>query len=254
MSYFGTTEFDLQSRRGLVSGTLPITLIGHSDTLGTALRIFHQENNTADLDAYALYDTPATVQVASTDNTNDNAAGTGALTVRIFGVNDSGVLTEEDVTMTGQTATTATTALFSSVHKLEVLTSGGTMSNTGVIWCGNGTFTAGVPVTKYMSMELGTSLSAGMVYKVPTAKKLYIEGINLALSDTGTKIINMRFMTYDGSTEKEIFDIHHAAGLTDFDAHQYPAFPAGTLLTVQANVSGSAAIATISMGLYLIDD
>lgn len=254
MSYFGTTNFDLQARRGLVSGVLPISLLGHSDTLGTALRIFHPENVAADLDAYALYDTPATVQVASTDNTNDNAAGTGALTVRIHGVNDSGVLTTEDVTMAGQTATTATTALFSAVHQLEVLTSGTNLSNTGTIWCGNGTFTAGVPVTKYMSMEIGTSLSAGMVYKIPTGKSMYVDHANIVLSDTGTKIVNLRFMTYDGSTEKEIFDIHHAAGLTNLDAHQYPAIPAGTLITVQANVSGSAAIATMSLGLYLVDD
>lgn len=254
MSYFGTTDYALQARRGLVQGVSELFLYGHSDDVTATDGPLHHEHDVQILTPYTLYDTPAAVQVASTDNTNDNSGGTGALTVRIEGCNSVGVIVTEDVTMNGTTATTATTAVFSTVHNLTVLTSGVALHNTGTIWCGTGTFTGGVPAVRLMSMEIGTSVSAGLIYEVPVGKKFYVAGSDVVLADTGTKIANIRYMTYNGSTEYETFDTHHSSGSFVLDGRQFPAIAAGIQLHVEASVTSGSGILTVSLHAHLVDD
>lgn len=253
MSYFGSKLYDVEVRRGNVPGIASRAIIGHSDTVGTNLRTLYSETNTADLDTDALYDTPATIKVASTSANDTNTAGTGARTVRVHGVNSSGAEITEDFTLAGQTETAASAATFKAVHKVETLTVGSTGNNEGVVWVGSGTFTGGVPATKYGAVEIGTNLSAICHFLVPAAKTFYFHDAIINLSDT-TKVMNAQFVAYNGTLITEIFDLHSRATSVNFDAEHYPGIPADTLIRVNANVDTGAAKSTIRLGGYLVDD
>jgi hypothetical protein len=245
------SERHLDIRQGLVGGQTAGTQLGHADALTTTLRHIHHEMATADLDIKALYDTPATVKVSSTDTNDDGSpAGTGAQTVLITGVDSSGVAQSETVTLDGTTEVTST-GTYKAVTGLTVTAVGSGGSNAGVIWAGNGVVTSGVPATKYQSVEVGTNASRGSHFYVYSGQRFHPTQLFLNLSDT-SKDLDVRISFYNGSVEYEIFDIH----LTGADALRIPvvAFPpvaADTLVMTRASVdTGTAVITSVIAGIY----
>ena len=189
-----TTEVIL----GNIAGRAEVTVRGHDDTVpnGGPFGLspnFGGASYQFDQSAIDRNATPAVVGVASTDNTNDNVAGTGALTVQVSGLDANGDAQTNNVTMTGTTAVN-TASTFSAVHQLRVLTTGGNNANTGTIWCGTGTFTAGVPAVRMMSMEIDHNISLGAYYVVPLAKTLVIRQF-IATVATSNKDVEIEIET-----------------------------------------------------------
>ncbi len=255
MSYFGTKDFVHEVQKGNVSGTAVVQILGHSDAVGTNLRTLYTAHDTADLDTDTLFDTPAKIKVASTDNVADIAAGAGALTVRVSGVNSAGALTTEDFTMNGTTETAESTATFKSVHKVAVLTAGSSKTNAGIIWVGTtgATFTSGVPDVKLNAMAIGTSVSTTAHYLVPTGKKLYVSHIDYQLGDT-TKTMNVVLETYDGSILTNLYEVHTSSSFHSIDHSELDVCPAGTLMRITANVDATTAKIIVSIAALLVDD
>ena len=73
----------------------------------------------------------AVTQVVS-DSTDDDAGGTGALTVRVLGYDNNSDLITEDATMDGTTAVTLS-ASFKDIYRAIVLTAGSNETNVGNI-------------------------------------------------------------------------------------------------------------------------
>ena len=177
MTYRPNGDYNTDVRRGLVAGHEMISIRGHDETVpnGGPFGLSPQFGlNSFSFDQSVISVTPAVVGVASTDNTGDNAAGTGALTVQVIGLDAAGAAQSETVTMTGQTAVN-TVATFSAVFSLRVLTKGANNANTGTIYCGTGTFTAGIPAVRMLSMEIGFNTSLSGYYIVPAGKTLYLK-------------------------------------------------------------------------------
>jgi len=106
------------------------------------------EADIGDMSALLVMPTVAvTLEVASSDNVNDVAAtGTGAWTIRVYGLDANYQWQTEDFVMAGNTVV-AGAKLFIFVFGAEVLTYGTTKSNTGTIYVADAavTWTAGVP-------------------------------------------------------------------------------------------------------------
>ena len=203
-------------------------------------------------DQSAIDATPAVVEIASTDNTNDAGSGTGALTVRLFGLNSSGVLATEDVTMNGQTEVT-TSATFSAVYQMLVLTTGGNNANTGTIWCGTGSFTAGVPAVRMLSMEIGHNISLSGYYVVPAAKTLVLLQF-IATVATSNKDVEVRIETSsDGAQWATQGPFGLEAGDFTTDIIALPKFVAGTHIRLRAAGGATSTVTSIIAG-ELIDD
>ena len=245
MSYIGSKDWQMEVRFGNVSGISAYTQIGHTDSVGTSLRYVHHEMNTGDLSLTALYDTPATVKVASTSGNDVNTTGTGAWQVLITGYDGSNVLQTETVNLNGTTEVTSSNT-YKFVRDMTVTSVGTTGSNEGVIWCGSGTFTAGVPATKYLSMQVGTNLSRGSSILVEAGKAFWPQQLLINLSDT-TRTLDVRYSSYNGTVEYEVFNTH-ASGSTFIliPVTSFGSFAAGTLIGVQANVSASTAKVTVA--------
>lgn len=169
---------NLEVLRGNVSGHSMVNIRGHDNTVPMAgpyglSQGFGGGAYSFDQSAIDRAATPAVVGVASSDNTNDNSSGTGALTVRVFGLDASGDAQTNDVTMTGTTAVN-TGSTFSAVFQLLVLTTGSNNANTGTIWCGTGSFSSGVPAVRMLSMTIGFNISLSAYYVVPLGKTLFL--------------------------------------------------------------------------------
>jgi hypothetical protein len=168
-------DYNLEVLRGNIPGHTMVNIRGHDETVtsggpsglspgfGTNDYVFDQS---------AIFATPAVVEVASTDDTKDDIGNVGALTARVVGLDASGNAQTDDVILTGQTEV-PTVKLFSAVFQLTVLTTGSENGNSGTLWVGTGTFTAGVPAVRMLSMQAGHNISHSAYYVVPTGKTFY---------------------------------------------------------------------------------
>jgi hypothetical protein len=130
-----------------IFGKRPVVSV-RNPTVGNALELLSAVG--ADVDQYNILDRETTVSISSSSADDDGApAGTGALTVKIDGIDRNGAAATETVTMNGQTAV-ATTETYMKVTAVTALTFGVGAANAGdlyVIRAGESTLTAGVPDT-----------------------------------------------------------------------------------------------------------
>lgn len=120
-----------------------------------------------------VYLTAATILKLSSSDANDTAAGTGARTVHIYGLDGNYDEIDEILPLNGQTAVN-TTETYLRVFRLIVETAGTTGENEGDIYLGDGTVTAGVPADKYAKVLIGNNQTLMAIYTVPRGKTLLI--------------------------------------------------------------------------------
>lgn len=168
ISRFGLTEpFELQVARGQIAGHSVVHVFGHNPDIDTVEETVWPANGTLGHPA-----SPVQMTISST-STADTAAGTGARTVHILGINGTGGHVEETVTMNGQTAVT-TTHSYDAIERITVLTVGSGNKNAGVIYAGTGTVTTGVPAVVYSAVGVGDNLSLVGHWTCPTGYTGYL--------------------------------------------------------------------------------
>ena len=256
MTYLGTKDYNLEVRLGNVPGVTMATIAGHDDTVpnggpfglsdgfGGAGYQFNQS---------VIAATPAVLTVSSTDNTADNVAGAGALTVRVTGLDASGDLQTEDVTMAGTTGVN-TVATFSAYLSHQVLTTGANNVNAGRIWVGTGTVTAGVPAVRMGTIRAGDNLSRAGYYVVPNAKKLVLTHFVASIASQGTKdgIIYLSYSA-DGILWYVLAEFDLRAFVMDPEVFSVPPFVAGTHIQLTAASSAAATPVSCFLEGYLVD-
>lgn len=143
-------------------------------------------------DAGGLYAYPpsASVMTVSSSSTDDAAAGTGARTITISGLNANFVDISETVTLNGQTAV-STTNSYLRVYRARVIATGSGEKNAGNISIGTGTVTAGVPANIYARISTGENQTLMAVFTVPAGYTAYIQQGTVS---TGTEQAN-KFIT-----------------------------------------------------------
>ena len=110
--------FDLQVARGQIYKHAHLDKFGYNADIATS-----QETLWSLGGSYTWRTTAVAMKISSSD-AKDTAAGVGARTVTIQGLDANFAEVEETVTMAGQTASTATTQTFLRVHRAFVVTNG----------------------------------------------------------------------------------------------------------------------------------
>ena len=131
--------------------------------------------------------TAFTVTVSSA-SANDTAAGTGARTVLLSGLDANWNLQSETITLNGQTGVTSANS-YIFVNTLQVITSGSGGTNAGIIYIGTGTITAGVPATKYVAILAGYGISRSGFFAVPANYNFVLRNGLFKNSDTSLSCI-----------------------------------------------------------------
>jgi hypothetical protein len=168
ISRVGTTEpFELQIARGQVAWHYAQFKFGFNPDVDDSLETVWAEGG-----LYSYIET-ATVLKVSSSSTNDTAAGTGARTVTLFGLDANYAEIGETVTLNGQTAVNSTKT-YLRINRMVVNTAGSGGQNAGVIYAGTGTVTTGVPANKYATIAVGDNQTLMALWTVPADHTAYL--------------------------------------------------------------------------------
>jgi hypothetical protein len=160
--------FELQVARNQIMGHEHIDLFGINSAVGTTFETVWYSGGT-----YAYPAAAAVLKVSST-SANDAAAGTGARTILVEGLDANYVTASETVILNGQTQVD-TIKSYIRVNRLTVLTAGSGGVAAGVIYIGTGSATGGVPQTSILNAaNTSNNKSESAVYTVPAGYTAYI--------------------------------------------------------------------------------
>lgn len=185
------TPFTLDVAEGNVNGTSYAHIFGFNDAIDIASG-FETVGTTGG--TYTGLDATAaeTVEVFS-DDVNDTAAGTGARTVRVVGLDENWLEVQEDVTLNGTTPVTTTTTFIRS-YLSYVLTAGSGGENAGNITIRQSTTTANV----FGLMMPGYNRSLVAAYSVPANKQAFLYNVfaSTANKTLGTITVRAKFRPF----------------------------------------------------------
>lgn len=178
---------------------------------------------------YTAWLSSDTTMTISSSNAADAAAGTGARTVTITGLDSSYNQISSTVTLNGTTAVTIPVQFF-RVNRLQVATAGTGRTNAGIIYVGTGTVTAGKPAVVHALVEAGVSISRAGIYTVPLGNVLHLARMNVGTHTTAGRVtIRTRA---PGSTVFIIQCELHVMIPSTMDIGDLDAIPAGTDIEV----------------------
>jgi len=232
------TDYNLEVLRGNVAGHAMVTIAGHNDDSTTSRVVVAPTLTTADIDQSGLHATAITVDVASTDAADDKDS-TGLRTVEIEGLDADGNEQSETITLEGQAEQTSTNT-WSAINGFLGLTAGSGNKSAGDIWVGNGTFTSGVPATKYFVGEVGHNHGLTAYYTVPLGKKLFLRGLTFSVVGSNKELeITIETSTDNGNLWIIEDEISGTSGMAfHVPAISFHEIPARTHIRVRAEAAG----------------
>ena len=187
---YGKNElFELQVARGQIQGHRNVTVFGFNGDVDTT------QVTVWPLPSLITFPADALQMTVSSTNANDTAAGTGARTVVVQGVDANYNEVTETVALNGQTAVTMSASLL-RVNYAYVATAGSGNSAAGDIYIGTGTVTAGVPATTYDIIKFDYNVTTTGSYTVPAGYTAYVsQGLFSAGQTTGASPVQGRLLT-----------------------------------------------------------
>lgn len=160
--------------KGLEYNCEPLNIMGYNPATDTTFEVIGDiskaDNNwlTAEVN----------LNLTSSDTNDVAVTGTGARTVRIYGLDDDWKEITEDIALAGQTASVTVNKYF-RLNKVEVLTAGTGGKNAGDIYLSTGPLSSGVPSTvpatrTFAKIIAGANRTMTSCYSVPSGKSLVI--------------------------------------------------------------------------------
>jgi len=173
MSWFGARNYAMEVARGNIAGQYPINKFGRTSNAdaGDPTDIWDRADTT--------YDQPLWVQPLAarihdmvSTSTDDAAAGDGARTVQVYGLQTwDSKETSEILTLNG-TTNVPTAESYVIIHRVKVLTFGIGGPNVGDI-----KFTAQSDGTVTAMVGAGNGQTLMAIYGVPSTQKIYLNSI-----------------------------------------------------------------------------
>jgi uncharacterized Zn-binding protein involved in type VI secretion len=237
---YGKNElFELQVARGQIQGHRNVTVFGFNPDVDTS------QVSVWPLPSLITFPAAALQMTVSSTSANDTAAGTGARTVVVQGLDANYNEVTETVTLNGQTAVTMSASLL-RVNYAYVATAGSDNSAAGDIYIGTGTVTAGVPATTYDIIKFDYNNTTTGSYTVPANYTAYVsQGLFSSGQTGGSNQVQGRLLTRGTN------NIRMTAALTSLNngvanyVFEYPlAVPEKT--TIEATAVGSSTNNSVS--------
>ena len=172
---------DMNISRGLVKNAIHDHKFGFNADVGTSWETVWSNGG--------LYPYPAgaAIMTVASANSVDSAAGTGAQTVKISGLDTNYIEIEETVSThaTNGQLGISTINSYLRIHRVQVMTAGSGEKNAGEIYVGTGSLTNGKPAIVHGAIAIGDNQSTQCVYTVPAGKTLYLGQIDYATTNSG---------------------------------------------------------------------
>lgn len=248
---FPMTNDALLIAMGAYDGYIGVNKFGTNPDVGTSFEhVWGQGGTHVELPA------PTTVEIASTD-ANDTAAGTGARTVVIAGLDENHDRYQETVSLAGQTPV-LTTGQFSHIYRLWVNSAGTGLTNAGIVRVADDStaWASGVPSTTAAIQSVllaGYGQSQTARYVIPRGYTAYIASgyITAAAGKTVTFRFHMRTDADDGP-DRILFEgtVKDASFTKNY--FPYARIPAQASIYVTAKVDVGSAVVAAGFDLVCI--
>lgn len=180
-------NYSLEIAKGNVPGSSLITKFGHNDDVDTGSVPEDVWNGGG------VYVPPTAARIHTIESTdlNDTAAGTGARTVLIYGINSIYERVTEVVTMNG-VGLVSTVNSYYHIHLIQVHTSGSSNTNIGDIIA-----TAVTDGTITCKIDAGQGQSESSIYLVPAGYTAYVMRIRARMNNsTANSTATVAFYTF----------------------------------------------------------
>ena len=209
--------FELQVSRGQVDGHSRVYRFGWANSIGTTPQTI---TTVVSAGSAYVYPTAAVAMKVSSTDANDTAAGTGARTILVVGLDANYVSQSETITLNGQTAVTTTNS-YLRITYTEILTVGSGAGQAGTIWIGTGTVTSGVPATKYWASEPTYNNWSFAGFTVPAGYTAYITSYTITSQSTTANInVSLALVLFEyGKGYGEIQSSARLSSNGNFDRH-----------------------------------
>jgi hypothetical protein len=129
------------------------------------------------------------IMSVSSSNSNDAEGGSGAQVISIGGIDRYQEIRSEIIKLNGQTEV-KTQFAYTNILNVDVVETGSSGSNEGVIYVGSGTVTAGVPATPYFAMREFTGSAETLCFAVPEDYEFTVEHIYIVPKTLATTSFN----------------------------------------------------------------
>jgi hypothetical protein len=163
---------------------------------------------------YPLLETATTVRVQAGGNAADTAAGAGARTITVEGLDENWNEVSEDISLAGASASASTTATFIRINRVFVKTCGAYgSSNTGIIRIEDTAATVGV----LAHLPAGLGITFQSIYAVPANHIAYVTEIKISVGAGDSADVRM-WNIEDGSTTFPVKK--YESTIEDFSGYQ----------------------------------
>ena len=129
------------------------------------------------------------IMSVSSSSNNDALGGSGAQVISIGGIDRYQEIRSETIKLNGQTEV-KTQFEYTNILNVEVVETGSSGANEGVIYVGSGTVTAGVPATPYFAMRELTGNAETLCFAVPKDYEFTVEHIYIVPKTLATTSFN----------------------------------------------------------------
>jgi hypothetical protein len=180
--------------RGLLQGFKPIIRNGLNPDVDAAA-----SESLWDQGGIYVFPAAAATRTLSSSSANDTAAGTGARTVVVTGLDANYLPISETLTLNGQAAVT-TLQQYLRIFGIVVNSAGSTGSNVGDVYCGSGAVAGGVPATVYARARPTWGASQGAQYTVPAGVTAYLVNVSASAMTSGVNqstVMSLRRRFFD---------------------------------------------------------
>ncbi len=237
--------FYLAVQQGKVPGYSIINKFGYNSSIGSGAfeTIWEPASN-------IIFQTSAQTLSVVSSSANDVAAGTGARTLRIQGLDSSFNLLETTITLTGTTPVVTTGIEFIRVFRMSVETAGSTGNNVGNI---TATYSSTTNTAAYIDAANGQTLMT--VYTVPNGYTGYLLSLNVSSGKdqemTFKVITRDNTITDAGFQTKQYLEVR--GGLTYINFPDGGAYGEKTDIQV-TGLASSTSSASATFDLLLVQD
>jgi len=184
ISRVGTSEpFELQVSRGQIAYHEFIHKFGYNPDIGASDETVWSQGG------LYVYPTSASTMYISSSSTADTAAGTGARTVTVSGLDANFDEISETVSLNGQAGVQLNGASnWYRVNRVVVNTAGSGGANAGVLYVGTeATPSGGVPTNKYATVAIGDNQTLMCLWTVPRGYTAYLHQKDVSASSSSGK-------------------------------------------------------------------
>jgi hypothetical protein len=241
----------VQIARGQVPGRRPVLRTGINFDIDTGMGLV----SLWDFGGRYVFPPAASVMTVSSSSAADTAAGTGARTVLVTGLDSSYAEISEVITLNGLTAV-PTVNQFLRVFGLTVLTAGSGGEAAGNLYIGTGVVTAGVPAVVYGHVRIGWGTSQMAQYTVPAGHTAYL--LDLITSAISSAVNQNTLLSIMARPFGGVFlrggSLVISGGLAYLENDVPRSFPERTDIDAVASTSDQNVIATVSARFLLIEN